>query len=206
MRNSMQPQSNKISRIGLVFATSRVSGNRQFGALLTQCFQLCLIGVLCVGLLACGEENISDLDDYVRTVKKREKSSVPPLPEVKEFETYSYVQTKLRDPFERQLSPSGSTTSARNSGLRPDLKRKREVLEQFPLDTLSMVGSLEQGGARWALIKAQDGTIYRAKKGSYIGQDNGQILSISDSQVELQEIVPDGLGGWVKRKSTLSAN
>ena len=202
----MQSQLNKISTIGLVFASTMISSRRAMNTFLTRCFHMSLVGVLCVGLLACGEENISDLDDYINSVKKREKSSVPPLPEVKEFETYSYVQTKLRDPFERQLSSGDSSSSRRASGIRPDLKRKLEVLEQFPLDTLSMVGSLEQSGERWALIKGQDGTIYRAKKGNYLGQDNGQILSISDTQVELLEIVPDGLGGWVKRKSTLSAN
>jgi type IV pilus assembly protein PilP len=158
--------------------------------------------VLSLGLLACGGENVSDLQTYVQDVKTRKKGRVEPLPEVKTYAAYSYDESKLRDPFtpvQRKVSRLRS-----NNGLQPNFKREREVLEQFPLDTLKMVGSLEQNGERWALIKSQDGTLYRAKRGRYMGQDNGKILQITESKIVLQEIVPDGLGGWVKREATLS--
>ena len=162
---------------------------------------LCIL--LCLILAACESGNTEDLRGYVQDIKARKKSNIPPLPDVKNYETYTYNETELRDPFTptRSVRPTQVST---NNGIAPDLKREREVLEQFPLDTLKMVGILEQSGERWALIKAQDGTLYRTKKGRYIGQDNGRITRITETSVELTEIVPDGLGGWVKRQSTLS--
>jgi type IV pilus assembly protein PilP len=143
------------------------------------------------------------LDRYVNEVKARKKSPIPPLPEVKQFETYSYDETKVRDPF---VPTKRKVAQAADSGIRPDDTRKREILEQFPLDTLTMVGSIEQNGQRWALIKTQDGTLYRTAPGKYMGQDNGKITRVTETEVVLQEIVPDGLGGWVKRQATLTVS
>ena len=161
----------------------------------------CLL--LSLALTACGGGNTDDLRSYVKDVKARHKGHIPPLPEVKSYETYTYNEKELRDPFQptSKVRPTQVTT---NNGIAPDLKRERQVLEQFPLDTLKMMGMLEQNGERWALIKSEDGTLYRTKKGRYIGQNNGRITRITDSAIELTEIVPDGLGGWVKRQSTLS--
>ena len=163
-------------------------------------FKSLILIVLSMGLLACGGENVSDLQQYVQEVKARQKGSIEPLPEVQEYAAYTYDESKLRDPF----APVLKRVARSHSNLRPDFKREREVLEQFPLDTLRMVGSLEQSGQRWALIKAQDGTLYRTTRGKYMGQDNGKILRITETQIVLQEIVSDGLGGWVKREATIS--
>lgn len=160
--------------------------------------------VLIMALSACGEPNVSDLQQFVNDTKARQKGTIPALPKASSYETYSYDETKLRDPFTRTVKrppPDGC-----DNCLKPNFKRKRDILEQFPLDTLTMVGSLEQSGKRWALIKAGDGTLYRMKRGNYIGQDNGRILSVSENRLELQEIVSDGLGGWIKRKTSLSVS
>jgi len=211
MKNRKNVGSTDFAVLGLIFATaigkghlSGKNGFRNMTRLLSKSTKLCLIAMLSVGLLACGEENISDLDAYVQKVKLRKKSRVPALPEVKSYATFTYNQANLRNPFQPQRSTRKAR--ARSSGPTPDLKRSREALEQYPLDTLHMVGSLEQSGARWALIKTQDGTIFRVKRGSYMGQDNGRITKVTDTRVELKEIVPDGLGGWIKRKSTLGVN
>lgn len=160
--------------------------------------------MLLTTLVACSSEEMDDLRDYVQDVKARKKGNIPPLPAVETYETYAYNEVDLRNPFVATKSER-TARGPSNNGVSPNLKREREVLEQFPLDTLKMVGILEQTGERWALIKAQDGTLYRIKKGSYVGQDNGRITRISETSIELTEIVPDGLGGWVKRQSTLSA-
>lgn len=162
-----------------------------------------IVLVLIMALSACGEPNVSDLQQFVNDTKARQKGTIPALPKASSYETYSYDETKLRDPFTRTAPPRVAT---QYTGISPNFKRKREILEQFPLDTLTMVGSLEQSGKRWALIKAGDGTLYRMKRGNYIGQDNGRILSVSENRLELQEIVSDGLGGWIKRKSSLSVS
>ena len=154
-------------------------------------------------LAGCGSDNVSDLQAYVQSVKAKKPNPIPPLPDVKTYETYVYDETTLRDPFQ----PSVARKVVRsNNNLRPNMRRQREVLEQFPLDTLTMVGSLEQGGERWALIRSQEGTLYRTKKGRYIGQDYGQIIRVTESEIVLQETVPDGLGGWVRRQATLSVS
>ncbi len=227
MKNIRQASKHEFVPLGLIFAVvynrvykvvssavykmanrsllSGTKGFRNMRKLLGYSTKPLLIGLLCVGLLACGEENISDLNEYVQEVKSRKKGRVPELPEVKSYETFAYNQTNLRNPFQPQRA-SRKARGRNAGGPTPNLKRKREVLEQYPLDTLTMVGSLEQSGERWALIKTQDGTIFRVKRGSYMGQDNGRITNILDSQIELKEIVPDGLGGWIKRKSTLGVN
>jgi len=159
------------------------------------------IVLICLGLLVgCGGDNLTDLNQYVKDVRARQKSQIEPLPEIVEYPIYAYEDSKLRDPF---IPPAPKRMASSDPNLRPD-NHTPDILEQFPLDTLKMVGSLEQNGQRWALIKAQDGTLYRTTKGRYMGQDNGKITKVTETQVVLQEIVPDGLGGWVKREAMIS--
>jgi type IV pilus assembly protein PilP len=157
---------------------------------------------LIFGLAACSNANVSDLEQYVAEQKKVRKGRVPPLPVASEYKTYAYDSKTLRDPFAR--TRPRTQAKGKSSGIQPNHKRKHEVLEQFALDTLSMVGSLEQGGERWALIKSNDGTLYRLKRGNYLGHDNGRITKVRENKIDLLEIVADGLGGWVKRKSVLN--
>ena len=159
--------------------------------------------LLTIFVTGCGNDNVSDLHDYVASVKAKKVGGIPPLPEVKEYKTYAYEDATLRDPFAPSISRKVVQT---NNRYQPDITREREVLEQFPLDTLKMVGSLEQNGERWALIKAQDGTLYRTKRGKFMGQDHGKIIRITETDITLQETVPDGLGGWVRRQATLSVS
>ncbi len=158
---------------------------------------------LALNLIGCGNSNVADLETYVKDVKARKKSDIPPLPTPQTYETYKYEETRLRDPFTHVAPPRVAGT---NNGISPDFNRKRDVLEQYPLDTLKMMGSLEQGGEQWALIKSNDGTLFRVKRGHHMGQDNGRIQKVTETQIELEEIVPDGLGGWVKRKTNLSVS
>lgn len=88
--------------------------------------------------------------------------------------------------------------------MRPDSNRPREALEAFPLDTLRMVGTLDQGGQSWGLVRANDGTIHRVQPGNYLGQNHGRIANITEYEIELVEIVPDGLGGWIERQASLA--
>ena len=154
-------------------------------------------------VFGCVNDNVSDLQQYIDKTKAKKVGKIEPLPEVKSYETYAYDETTLRDPFQASVARKVVRST---SNLRPNMRRQREVLEQFPLDTLNMVGSLEQGGERWALIRAQDGTLYRTKKGRFIGQDYGKIIRVTETEIVLQETVPDGLGGWVRRQATLSVS
>ena len=156
-----------------------------------------------LALFGCVNDNVADLQQYVNAAKARKAGKIEPLPEVQAYENYLYDEATLRDPFQASVARVNVRST---SNLRPDMKRQREVLEQFPLDTLKMVGSLEQGGERWALIRSQDGTLYRTKMGRFIGQDYGKIIRVTETEIVLQETVPDGLGGWVRRQATLGVS
>jgi len=163
-----------------------------------------LLVTLATGLVACGGVQDQDLRDYVKQVKARQKGNIPPLPKPQLFEIFSYDESSVRDPFiPAQIIQASSNAEA---GPRPEEGRAKDVLEEFALGSLKMMGSLEKDGKRWALMRAPDGTLHRTTVGHYMGQNNGKILKISESQLELKEIVPDGLGGWVERFSTLTVN
>ena len=154
----------------------------------------------------CGDGGTGDLEAWVKEVRSRQHARIEPLPEFKPYETFLYQAQDLRSPFtpgeNRSLQVPGQ--EVKGSGIRPDVNRPREALEEYPLDSLRMVGTLEQGGQVWALVRAEDGTIHRVQPGNYVGQNYGRITRITESKIELVEIVPDGLGGWMERPATLA--
>lgn len=163
---------------------------------------------LCGGLLACSSNPSADLEDYVSTVKSQQKSNIEPLPEFQPYESFTYLAADLRDPFtEPTFSHARAVSSApSNNGIKPDFDRSAEPLEEFPLDSLRMVGTLAQQEDQWALINDTDGTIHRVQPGNYAGQNHGKITRITDFEIELTEIVPDGIGGWIERQSSIAIN
>lgn len=161
--------------------------------------------VLATGLAACSSDNLDDLRSYIDEVKARQGGKIEPVPEFKPFETASYDVDAGRDPFSPWVLKKTEDVAARGGdGLQPDLTRRKEALEEFPLDSLKMTGTLEAGNQRWAIITAPDGVIYRVRKGNYIGQNNGKIVEVADQKLSVSEIVPDGLGGWRIRESTVA--
>jgi Tfp pilus assembly protein PilP len=163
-----------------------------------------LMTVLLLTLCACTGD-MNDLRAYAQEVKSQRYGEIEPLPEIKPHETYAYQASQLRDPFDPLLFRGPTTgVSQSNNGIRPDITRPRELLEDFPLDTLRMVGTLAQRNQVWALIRVSDGTIHRVQEGNYMGQNHGKIFGISEEMVELTEIIPDGLGGWRKRDASLA--
>ena len=162
------------------------------------------IVLITIGLVACGGAENADLRDYVSEIKSRDKGRIPPLPEPQTFEIYTYDEASLRDPFVSTQVIEAANNA--DSGLRPDHSRQKDVLEEYPLGSLKLMGSLEQSGKRWALLKAPDGTLHRTTKGRHMGHNNGEILKITENMLELKEIVPDGLGGWIERFSTLTTS
>ena len=158
-------------------------------------------------MVACSSDPTSDLEEYVQITKSQQKSSIEPLPEFKPYESFAYQATDLRDPFtaptfSHQQPTDGPVSS--NNGIKPDFDRPTEPLEEFPLDSLRMVGTLEQHEDHWALINDTDGTIHRVQPGNHAGQNHGKITRITEYEVELTEIVPDGIGGWVERQASIA--
>ncbi|HUO81512.1 MAG TPA: pilus assembly protein PilP [Gammaproteobacteria bacterium] len=155
-----------------------------------------LLGAL--SLAACGSDT-EDLRAYVDEVKARPGGRIEPLPEIQPHETFAYEADTLRSPFVAE-SPAAASGGA---GVRPNRERNREFLEQFPLDTLSMVGTLDIEGRNHGLVQTIDGLVHRVRPGNHLGQNDGRILSISSSKIELVEIVPDGLGGYLERPAAI---
>jgi type IV pilus assembly protein PilP len=156
------------------------------------------------GLLIGGcSGDMDDLDEYINEVKARPGGRIEPLPEITPYEVYTYVADVegFRSPFVPDL-PQNVASSA-GSGTRPDPERSREFLEQFPLDTLRMVGSLSQGNTNYGLVQTSDGLIHRVVPGNYMGQNDGRIVSINESEIELVEIISDGIGGYIEREAAV---
>lgn len=143
----------------------------------------------------------TELAEFITQTKQEQPGGVEPLPEVKPYESYFYTDQSLRSPF----VPGGNADSA-NAGVRPDVKRNRQFLEQFSLDTLSMVGTLRMGARQYALVRTSDGLVHRVVQGDYLGQNDGRITAIAPSQINVTEIVPDGLGGYMERTASLALN
>ena len=166
------------------------------------------IAVLClclpVFLTSCTSDNTSDLREFVESVKARPKKRIKPLPEIVPYETYLYQVSHLRDPFTPFIAQEEASLEIQNSGLHPNLDRKREELEQYSLDSLSFVGHIEKNGKTWALITAPDKIIYRVLPGNHMGSNYGEILTITEDSILLNEIIPNGVGGWTEREASLS--
>lgn len=153
----------------------------------------------------CGR-GIKDLQQYVDEVKARKAYAVEPLPEVKPYESFVYGADAMRNPFDpgELTEKVVKHTQPNNLQLSPDPNRVPEFLEAFPLDTLRMVGSLAQGNNLWALIQTPDSTIQRVTYGNYMGQNYGKIVGVSEADIHLTEIIPDGFGGWRERASSIA--
>ena len=162
--------------------------------------------VACTGLLtACGGRQ-DDLNRYIAEVKERPATPIPPIPPVRTYTPYTYEGLVGRDPFRQSTSESAEQVAQNSNatGPRPDLQRTREYLERFELDTLLMVGTFNKESSEWALIQDPDGTVHRVSVGNYIGQNHGKIIRVSEFEVELTEIIPDGLGGWMERTAAIA--
>ena len=151
---------------------------------------------------ACGDNGSGELTEWMATVKKETKQSIPKLTPPKVFVPVAYTGKDELDPFNaaKLLAVLARMKVSSNNG--PDMERRKEALEAFPLDSLKMVGTIEKSGLKQALIQA-DKTVFQAKVGGYIGQNFGLITGIADDGVEIKETVQDGAGEWVERKVKL---
>ena len=160
------------------------------------------IGILTLslGLSACGNDGLDDLRDFVKNAGADRKPRVDPIPELKPHEPFIYSASSLTDPFSvANLRP----LNAQASGPRPDMNRRKEALEEYPLDGLKMVGMIVRGKQRWAIIQAPDGTVQRAQVGNHMGQNFGAITKITEDKVDLIELIPGASGDWVEREASL---
>ena len=162
--------------------------------------QYLALSLVALGLSACGGGS-DDLDAYVNDVKKRKGGLIDPLPEITPYEVFNYLADKqgIRSPFR----PDTPQSVGGMAGPRPDDERSREYLESFPLDALAMVGTLHIDETMYGLVKTSDGLIHRVIPGNFLGQNDGRITDISESEIELVEIISDGIGGYIERDAAV---
>jgi type IV pilus assembly protein PilP len=160
-----------------------------------------VVAVLLAGLSACSGD-IDDLRKQIADIKAQPGARVDPLPPIKPYDAFVYKASDLRSPF-IQSAPARSDLA---NAVRPDSKRSREFLEQFSLDTLKMVGTLELMGKNYGLVQGKDGLVHRVLPGNHMGQNDGRIVSITSNKIAVVEIIPDGLGGYIERPAALALN
>lgn len=150
-----------------------------------------------LALAGCGD-GLGDLRADIEKAKQRPGGRIQPLPEVRPYVSYEYQMADRRSPFLQSLAGENPT------GPRPDSQRPREYLEQFPLDTLRMVGTLRLRGGNYGLVQTKDGLIHRVLPGNHLGQNDGRVMAVSDARITLIEIIPDGLGNYIERPAALA--
>lgn len=153
-------------------------------------------------LAGCGGEEFQDLRDFVNNAGADMRGKVEPPPDIKPYEPFAYDNANsLPNPFQpRKAKKNGSGKGGLNQ---PDFDRPKEELEDYPLESLKMVGFLSQKGVGHAVLRSSDGKIYQVKIGNYVGLNFGQITSISETELRVKEMVQDSAGDWTERESSL---
>ena len=164
------------------------------------------VGVLglCLIVLGCSRDDMTDLEVYVAEVKGRAKGAIAALPEIQVVEPFVFRPHQARDPFEPDAFLQQPEEVRVETGIRPDTLRPREELEGYELDALRMVGTVRQSDVIWGLVETKEGAIHRVREGNYIGRNYGKIVDIADNRIELVEIVADSTGAWRERKGSLT--
>jgi type IV pilus assembly protein PilP len=155
----------------------------------------------------CGGSGQDELQQWMSDQRAATKPVVTPIPEPKKFTPQAYTQEGVTDPFSNikltQALKRESAQATSNAALvAPELARRKEPLEAYPLDSMKMVGSLIKEGQPVALLKV-DNLLYQVKPGNYLGQNYGKIVKVGETEVTLREIVQDAAGEWTERTATL---
>jgi type IV pilus assembly protein PilP len=170
--------------------------------------KLLLVLAAAAALSACGSSEHEEIQQWMQQQRAAIKPQVQTIPEPKKFTPEAYTQENAVDPFsvakltqalKRESQQAGTASAAL---LTPELNRRKEPLEAYPLDTMVMVGSLIKQGQPVALVKV-DNLLYQVKPGNYLGQNYGKVVKVTESELVLRELVQDAAGEWVERTSTL---
>ena len=164
------------------------------------------LGVAVVGLSGCMGSEQEDLQRWMAEQRAQVRPSVPPITEPKKFTPQAYTEASAFEPFNMQKLTQAlrrDSSQPSTSGLiAPELARRKEALEAFPLDSMAMVGSMNRNGQPVALVTV-DKLLYQVRVGNYLGLNYGRITRISETELGLREIVQDAAGEWIERPATL---
>jgi type IV pilus assembly protein PilP len=161
------------------------------------------LALAAAALCGCGDDH-EELRQWMEAQRRQVKPNVSPLEAPKKFRPQEYAASENVEPFSTQKLTIALKQEARqpSSLMAAEANRRKEPLEAFPLDDMSMVGSLMKPGGTFALLRVGN-LLYQVKAGDYIGQNYGKITKISETGIELREIVQDAVGEWIERPATL---
>ncbi len=164
-------------------------------------------GIFAILLAGCGSAGDEELRQWMSDLRATTKPRVTPLTEPKQFFPQSYSSENGVEPFNsikltQALRRESNQLAANAALIAPEMTRRKEPLEAYPLDAMAMVGSLDKKGAPTALLRV-DKLLYQVRLGNYIGQNYGKIVRITENTIQLREIVQDATGDWIERTSTL---
>jgi type IV pilus assembly protein PilP len=171
------------------------------GAAALRVFAIVVLAVAVAGCVRGIDSSYGDakpLRQWVDQVRASAPPTLDPLPVMQQFETFEYAAQSLRDPF------SDAWVNSDSNGPRPDMDRRKEELEQYPLDSLTMVGTIGAGANLVGLVMAPNKVVYRVRPGAYMGQSDGRITGVHEDHIELVELVSDGAGGWLERPASIA--
>jgi type IV pilus assembly protein PilP len=152
---------------------------------------------VCLAVAGCGGSGDDDLKAWMAEQGASSRGKIEPIPPIRPYEAFTYNAFGLPDPFKPRKIESAKGTRG------PDLARRKEALEAFPLETLAMVGSLQRGKAMIGLVKASDNRVFQVRQGNYAGQNFGVITDVNESEISLKELFQDGAGDWVERQTKM---
>lgn len=163
-----------------------------------------LASVVAALVSGCADPH-EELQGWMEEQRRQAKPHVSPLVAPRKFDPQPYLAANSTDPFSLQKLHVAIKQENRqpNSLLSSEMNRRREPLEAYPLDSLTMVGSVQRGGKPYALLRA-DNLLYQVKVGDYLGQNYGRVIRITETEIALREIVQDAIGEWIERPSTLT--
>lgn len=148
-------------------------------------------------------QEFADLKKTLDEIRQRPRGAIQPPPEFKSQPTFTYAAHKLRSPFQPPMDEA-LVPEMETKAVAPDLTRPKEYLEQYNIEGLKMVGTINRpGGALEALVADTDGGVHRVRTGNYMGKNFGRVATVEESRVSVLEIVPDGHDGWVERPRTI---
>lgn len=169
--------------------------------------QIGLVLALATLLTACGGGGTDELQQWMVEQRNKTKPKIEPIAEPKVFEPQSYDQMAATDPFDKEkltqaLQRDGGKSVANAALVAPELARRKQPLEAFPLDAMAMVGSMVRDGKPVALVRVNN-LLYQVRPGDYLGQNYGRVMKIDETEVALREIVQDAVGEWIERTAAL---
>jgi type IV pilus assembly protein PilP len=166
--------------------------------------QVVIICVILLSMTGCTDAKLSELRAWIEEVKQRPPQPLEPVPQIKQIDNFLYEDDDRRDPFVMdEQSAEAVQPRPTGTGPAPDPLRPKEELERYTLDSLRMVGTLEQDGEISGLIRSPDGILHRVRSGNYLGQNDGRITLITDNEIQLTELISEGNNEWRERQAAM---